>query len=50
VMGGIVSSTLLTLLVVPAAYRYLLGFERGVRWLLRPLLRAEAPKPPAGAP
>lgn len=40
VIGGIVSSTLLTLVVVPAAYRYLLALERGVRWLLKPVLRA----------
>jgi HAE1 family hydrophobic/amphiphilic exporter-1 len=32
VIGGVVSSTLLTLVVVPAAYRYILAFER---WVLR---------------
>lgn len=50
VMGGIVSSTLLTLLVVPAAYRYLVAIERGVRWLLRPLMHAGPPPPPSGGP
>jgi HAE1 family hydrophobic/amphiphilic exporter-1 len=42
VIGGIVSSTLLTLVVVPAAYRYILLFEKGVMFLIRPLLHKEA--------
>jgi hydrophobic/amphiphilic exporter-1 (mainly G- bacteria), HAE1 family len=39
IIGGLITSTLLTLVVVPAAYRYIEKFRRGslraVKWVFR---------------
>lgn len=43
VIGGLVSSTLLTLVVVPAAYEYIERFEQGVMKRVRRLMTREKP-------
>jgi hypothetical protein len=37
VIGGLITSTLLSLLVVPAVFTYVDDLERGVGWLARRL-------------
>jgi predicted RND superfamily exporter protein len=42
VIGGLITSTLLSLLVVPAVFTYVDDVERGLGWLGRRLRRAPA--------
>jgi hypothetical protein len=48
VLGGLVTSTLLSLLVVPAVFTWVDDAERLLGWLVRRVRRADA-KPAAGA-
>jgi len=41
IIGGLITSTLLTLVVVPAAYRYIEKFRRGSLWFVKWVLRLE---------
>jgi hypothetical protein len=47
VIGGLITSTVLSLLVVPAVFTYIDDFAR---WLRERVLRRGGKAPPAGAP
>jgi multidrug efflux pump subunit AcrB len=52
VIGGLITSTLLSLLVVPAVFTYVDDLQRGIGWLVRRARRAPSPSqaPPQAPP